>query len=62
MNQTIRMRKIDKLIKEMLSREGKQAAITGGSAGIGAATARLFARMGAEWPKNNQKIIPLHVF
>lgn len=32
----------------MLSLENKTAVITGGSAGIGAATARLFARMGAE--------------
>jgi len=48
------MRQIDKLIKEILSLDEKRAVITGGSAGIGAATARLFARMGAEWPKNSK--------
>ncbi len=37
-----------KLIKEMLSLEGNVAVVTGGSAGIGAATARLFAELGAE--------------
>lgn len=35
-------------IKQMLFLEDKVAVVTGGSAGIGAATARLFARMGAD--------------
>ena len=39
---------MEKLLKEMLSLEDKIAVITGGSAGIGAATAQLFARMGAD--------------
>ncbi|MCP4723192.1 MAG: glucose 1-dehydrogenase [Desulfobacteraceae bacterium] len=39
---------MEKLIKDMLSLEGKLAVVTGGSAGIGAATAQLFARMGAD--------------
>jgi NAD(P)-dependent dehydrogenase (short-subunit alcohol dehydrogenase family) len=38
---------MEKFIKKMLSLENKTAVITGGSAGIGAATARLFAKMGA---------------
>jgi NAD(P)-dependent dehydrogenase (short-subunit alcohol dehydrogenase family) len=37
-----------KLMKKMLSLEDKVAVVTGGSAGIGAATARLFAKMGAD--------------
>jgi len=38
---------MEKLIKNMLSLEKKTAVITGGSSGIGAATALLFARLGA---------------
>ena len=36
-----------RLTQDLLSIENKVAVVTGGSAGIGAATARLFARMGA---------------
>jgi len=36
------------IIEDMLSLEGKNAVVTGGSAGIGAATAQLFARLGAQ--------------
>ncbi len=39
---------MEKLIKDMLSLVDKVAVVTGGSAGIGAATAQLFARMGAD--------------
>jgi len=39
---------MDNLIKELLCLEGKRAVITGGSAGIGASTAQLLARMGAD--------------
>lgn len=39
---------MENLMKEMLCLENKTAVVTGGSAGIGAATARLFARMGAD--------------
>lgn len=38
---------MEKMMKEMISLEDKIAVVTGGSAGIGAATAELLAKMGA---------------